>query len=62
MTRADTDQSAVLECSDDKNLGKMERKQAQIDHAKDKSDFASTLFNPCPFPCSRTMLTLSCAP
>ncbi|GAA5949822.1 hypothetical protein JCM3765_007705 [Sporobolomyces pararoseus] len=30
----------VLECSDDKTLGKMERKQAQIDHAKDKSDFA----------------------
>ncbi|GAA5888575.1 hypothetical protein JCM16303_000877 [Sporobolomyces ruberrimus] len=30
----------VLECSDDKNLGKMERKQAQIDHAKDKSDLA----------------------
>ncbi|GAA6020740.1 hypothetical protein JCM11491_003515 [Sporobolomyces phaffii] len=30
----------VLECSDDKNLGKAERKQAQIDHAHEKSDFA----------------------
>ncbi|GAA5990870.1 hypothetical protein JCM5350_008253 [Sporobolomyces pararoseus] len=33
-------QVLLLECSDDKTLGKMERKQAQIDHAKDKSDFA----------------------
>ncbi|GAA5834992.1 hypothetical protein JCM3766R1_002064 [Sporobolomyces carnicolor] len=30
----------VLECSDDKSLGKLERKQAQIDHARDKSDYA----------------------
>ncbi|GAA6059878.1 hypothetical protein JCM10212_007083 [Sporobolomyces blumeae] len=30
----------VLECSDDKNLGKMARKQAQIDQAASKSDFA----------------------
>ncbi|GAA5899077.1 uncharacterized protein JCM6883_005104, partial [Sporobolomyces salmoneus] len=36
----DTVTDIVLECSDDKNLGKMERKQAQIDQASSKSDFA----------------------
>lgn len=31
----------VLECSDDKNLDKAQRKQAQIDSAPHKSDAAS---------------------